>query len=244
MKLFRILVIFTSCIGSFAYAEWDPSCLSQEFAHLLNQRKYINLKKIIISELKNSWCSVEKINLLMDLILLTQPEICVEIGAFTGSSILPIASTLKYINSGEIFAIDAWSNAEATKYLTDNDPNKLWWSQLDMKLIHDSYRFLMNKWSLGGYYTEIFKPSTEAIHDVPGEIDFLHLDGDYSEIGSLQDVELYLPKVKSGGYILLSNFYTIIHREQPKNKSFVLICDTCDIVTSIENNNAVLFRKN
>jgi hypothetical protein len=239
MTIFRTLAIFCSCISALCYAEWDPS-----FLLVLNDTQYKELKMQVMQELKNSWCSTEKINLLMDLTLLTHPRVCVEVGAFTGSSILPVATTLKYLNSGKIFAIDAWSNAEAIQYLEETDPNKEWWSQLDMKFVHNNHQYLMNKWSLRNFCTEISKPSTQAINEIPSNIDFLHLDGDYSEAGSLQDVELYLPKVRSGGYILLSNFYFMINRDQPKIKAFILLCDACEIVASIENDNAVLFRKN
>ncbi|MEN9344192.1 MAG: Methyltransferase domain [Chlamydiota bacterium] len=247
MKWFRMLAVLTLCISSLAYAEWNPSFLLQDESKsldILNNRKYADLKAKVIQELKNSWCSAEKINLLMDLTLLTHPKICVEIGAFTGSSVLPVATTLKYLNSGKIFAVDAWSNAEATKYLADNDPNKQWWSQLDMQSVHNSYQHLINKWSLRNFCAEIFKPSAQAVFDIPSEIDFLHLDGNFSERGALEDAELYLPKVKSGGYILLSNFYLMIGREQPKMKAFVALCDACEVVASIENDNAVLFKKN
>lgn len=59
----------------------------------------------------------------MDVVYTTRPGVCVEIGAFTGSSVLPVAATLKYLGAGKIFAIDAWSNEEAVRYLSPNDPN-------------------------------------------------------------------------------------------------------------------------
>jgi hypothetical protein len=71
----------------------------------------------------------------------------------------------------------------------------------------------------------------------------LHLDGDYSEKGSMQDVELYLPRVKSGGYVLLSNLFTMVKGKAPKMKSFTALFDTCEMVCEIERDNAVLFRK-
>jgi len=243
---FNSLVPFVLCISSLLYAEWDPSVLQStpNFRFFLKKSSYEILKKKIIQELKNSWCSIEKIHLLMDLTLLTRPKVCVEIGACMGASILPVAATLKHLNSGKIFAIDAWSNLEAIKYLADDDPNKQWWAHLDMNSVHAQYQALVKRWSLENVCTEVFGPSTQAINNIPAEIDFLHLDGDYSERGSLEDAELYLPKVKSGGYILLSNFYLMIAREQPKVQTFVALCDQCEIVASIENNNAILFRKN
>lgn len=48
--------------------------------------------------------------------------------------------------------------------------------------------WLINNWNLDSYTTIIHKPSLLAVNDIPDQIDFLHLDGDYSEIGSLRDV--------------------------------------------------------
>ena len=194
-------------------------------------------------ELKNSWCSEEKINLIMDLILLSTPKTCVEVGVHRGASLLPIAATLKYLNGGVVFCVDAWSNMESVRHLKDDDLNKKWWSSVDMNDIYRSFKQLITKWSLKPFCIEIHKSSDQAIDEIPQEIDFLHLDGDYSEIGALQDVELYLPKVKKGGYILLSNLYIMVQREQPKIKAFCALSEHCTIVATIENDNAVLFQK-
>jgi hypothetical protein len=246
MSLLKKLVVIGICVGTVLHAEWNPGSLydeNQDSTLILNNPEYTNLKTQVTQSLTNSWCSEEKINLLMDLALLTHPKICVEIGAFTGSSVLPIAATLKYLGSGEIFAIDAWSNTEAIKHLTNDDPNRTWWSQVDMKAVHSSFQKLTRTWSLKRVCKEIYKSSEQAIHYIPAEIDFLHLDGDYSETGALQDVELYLPKVKIGGYILLSNVYVVINGKQPKIQAFMKLLDTCDIIEEIENGNACLFKK-
>lgn len=240
--------MFLSIIFShFLYSEWDPSILCKHhpnFKNEVTENQYANLKSKVTNALKNTWCSVEKINLLMDLTLLTKPSVSVEVGVFTGSSILPVAATLSYLNSGKVYAVDAWSNDEAILNLNDDDPNKEWWSQVDMTVVHHCFKNLMEQWSLENFCIEHCKSSKQIIDAIPNQIDFLHLDGNYSEIGSLQDVELYLPKVKKGGYILLSNFYLMINREQPKIKAFCALCESCDIIATIENDNAVLFQKN
>ena len=51
----------------------------------------------------------------MDLVVLLQPEVCVEIGVFTGYSFLPIVTTLAFLDAGSAYAIDPWSNAEAVR---------------------------------------------------------------------------------------------------------------------------------
>ena len=245
MTALKKLLALSICFYASLYGDWDVSVLqnTSNSEHILHSPDYINLKSQVKKGLEKSWCSVEKIDLLMDLTALTQPNVCVEIGAFTGSSVLPVAAVLKHLNSGKIFAIDAWSNTVAVQYLANEDPNKQWWSQVDMRSAFKGFQEVKQKWSLGNFCKEIPKPSELAIYDIPGEIDFLNLDGDYSETGSLRDVELYLPKVKSGGYVLLSNLYIMVNREQPKIKSFCSLFESCELVCSIEKDNAVLFRK-
>lgn len=227
-------------------AEWEPEEALTDFDpsafDALIDIDFLSLKGRVIETLKDSWCSKEKINLLMDLVYLTQPKVCVEIGAFTGSSVLPVAATLKLLQFGGIYAIDAWSNQEVVKNLADNDPNKPWWSRVNMSDARRFFDYTVYSWRLNAFCIAIQESSEKAVEQLP-EIDFLHLDGDYSEIGSCRDVELYLPKVKSGGYILLSNVFLMVGEIQPKLKAFCTLFNECDVICEIDNSNAVLFRK-
>lgn len=237
--LFCSLLLLTS---SLTQADWDPEFIENVDVSVLDNVDYQNLKNQVLKALKGSWCSQEKTNLLMDLVLLEKPEVCVEIGAFSGSSILPVGATLQFLKKGKVYAIDAWSNTVATQYWDDKDPNKAWWASLDMKAVHKSYQALISSWKLKNYCQELAMSSENAIKKLES-IDFLHLDGDYSEIGSLNDVQLYLPKVKSGGYILLSNLFVMINGKQPKLASFSALLEDCEIVCEIERDNAILFKK-
>lgn len=246
MSLLKNVVLLCLCFKAFLHAEWNPDFLCQQCEHMqkcLADKQYIDLKAQVSETLRNSWCSQEKINLLMDLTILTCPAVCVEVGVFTGSSILPVAASMSYLNLGTIYAVDAWSNAKAILHLSEDDPNRKWWSQVDMAAAYQMFRDLIEEWSLDRFCIDVCKSSSEAISEIPNQIDFLHLDGDYSETGALQDVGLYLPKVKSGGYILFSNLYFMVKREQPKIKAFCVLCETCDIVATIEKDNVVLFQK-
>jgi hypothetical protein len=236
--LFAASMIFFS---SSLQAEWDPDYFVEDIS-ILKVPGFKNLKAHVLESLVNSWCSQEKANLLMDLVAITKPKVCVEIGAFTGSSVLPVAATLKYLGQGKIFAIDAWSNADAILHLDEDDTNRSWWSAVDMDQAQNTCMQMIKSWSLNSYCTVIKNPSEKAVQQVD-TIDFLHFDGDFSEIGSLQDVKLYLPKVKSGGYILLSNLYITIKSKQPKMKAFCALFEACDMICEIERDNTLLFRK-
>lgn len=47
----------------------------------------------------------------------------------------------------------------------------------------------------------IYKTSEEAIKDIPGNLDFVYIDGNHDYEFVKQDIELYYPKVKDGGVL-------------------------------------------
>lgn len=242
---FLIRIIILSCfLWTSLQASSDLDFLHEEYQTSdINTPAYTALKSDVVKTLENTWVSAEKTHLLMDLVFITHPEVSVEIGAFTGSSILPVAATLKYLNSGTIYAIDAWSNREAVKFLDEDDPNRNWWSQVNMQEAQTTFSTIIRTWSLQNFCKKIHRSSIKAIHEIPKVIDFLHLDGDYSETVSLRDFKVYFPRVKPGGFILLSNVFVMVNGKQPKLKAFEKLIENCEVIAEIENGNSYLFRK-
>jgi len=208
-----------------------------------SEKNLSSLKSKVSSYLQQSWCSQEKINLLMDLVIEKKPQVCVEIGVFTGSSLLPIAVALKQNGSGKIFAIDPWSNAEAVKNLSPSDPNRDWWGKIDMNAALQTFKNMIRTWKVASFCTILHKTSAQAASSIHS-IDLLHLDGNFSHDNSLEDATIYLPKVKLGGYILLSNVLWSSNNEHPKSDSLFYLLEYCDVIQEIEGGNALLLQKN
>ncbi len=216
-----------------------PNCISVPH---WEDPAFNHLKNEVVCYLRGSWCSEEKTRLIMDTVFVSKPEVCVEIGVYSGFSALPIAAALKHLGTGILYAIDAWSNWVATRDMSDDDPNKAWWSQTNMPAALDQFQTALKDWDIGSQCKIIPKPSNAAIERI-SEIDFLHLDGNYSEARSVEDVELYLPKVKKGGYVLFSNAHLVVNNHIPKRKALQRLLDSCTIVDVIENCNCILVRK-
>ncbi len=208
----------------------------------LNDPAFQRLKKQVFEYIKGGWCTDEKAEIIMDCVVCSQPKTCVEIGSFTGSTTLPMLAALKYLGSGHAYLIDAWSNQEAIKGLDNDDPNTAWWSTLNMQAVKNQLLHMLSNWGLNSYSTVIHSSSSQACSRV-NSIDFLHLDGNFSEQGALLDVQLYLPKVNSGGYILISNVLVMIGGKPPKVKSLWPLFEECEIIGETKNSNAILFRK-
>lgn len=214
----------------------------QDHEELLRTLEFSALKNRVFKHMSKGWCTEEKANLIMEVIFRAQPNVCVEVGAFTGSSFLPIVSTLGFLKQGHAYAIDAWSNAEVTKGIPTNSPHYQWWSTVDMELVFQSFLKTIGDPLFTPYHTTINSSSYEAASQFE-RIDFLHLDGNFSEEGSLEDVMLYLPKVSSGGYVLLSNAFFSIDNQYTKMQALEVLLEQCEIIAAVDSNQTILLQR-
>lgn len=185
------------------------------------------------------WCSREKALNFIDLVLEVQPDLCVEVGVFGGSSLFPVASALKFLGEGMIIGIDPWDRMECLRYC---DPAKDrahmdWWGKINLTYVYYSYLNMLRRYELEEQVSTLKVTSEKAAPEV-GEIDILYLDGNHSEYATVLDVKLYLPKVRSGGYIWLND--TLWDSIQP---AVDLLLESCDAIKLIDSGNCILFRK-
>lgn len=167
-----------------------------------------SFKAMTISEMHKvpGWCSEEKAQLMMDLIKENQCTLCVEIGVFSGRSLLPIAKALQYLGKGSLFAIDAWDSKEAVRGFNPGEPSYTWWKELNFTQLHRQSKALIKKKGLSACCTLIQARSVDSAELFEeGSIDFLHLDGNHGEEGAFEDLCSYFPKVREGGFILLND---------------------------------------
>lgn len=208
----------------------------------LNNPLYTILKSKVLTDLQGSWCSDEKATLIMDLVLLEQPKNCVEIGVFTGSSLLPLLISSQFYEGANVYAIDPWSNEATLENLDPESANGVWWSKVDMDGVYSSFETMLREWDLHSRCTVIRKSSKDAISFIQ-EIDFLHIDGNFTNSGRLEDSVLYLPKVKSGGFILISSSLSQLNPEDSEKNAFCYLLDHCQLISRIDGSRGALFKK-
>jgi hypothetical protein len=200
------------------------------------------LERETVEYLKDSWCSEQKAKLLLELVVVTRPGACVEIGAFSGSTTLPMLAGLRYLDAGRAYVVEPWSNAEAIRGLPSGDVNTAWWAAVDMTTVRSQFDRMLETWSLGSWCEVLPLASREAISAVPA-IDLLHLDGNFSEEGAALDSELYLPKVVPGGHVVLSNVLVTVAGAPTKMRALWPLFDACDVLGEVDGGNSLLFRK-
>jgi hypothetical protein len=225
--------------------EWYPECLP--VAHptdldVVKEAAFVELERRVLDALTNTWCSADKARLLLALVVVTRPDVSVEIGAFTGSCTLPMLAGLQYLDRGRAYVVEPWSTDEAVRGLPDGEINTTWWGGLDMPAIRRQFEAMLERWSLAARCEVIAEPSRDAVSRVP-PMDFLHLDGNFSEAGALADTELYLPRLVAGGYVLLSNVFVSVGGKLTKVKALWPLFDQCEIVAEVDDGNTLLFRK-
>lgn len=153
-----------------------------------------------VINLLEGWCSEEKSNKLYDLIIKTKPSKLVEIGVFGGKSLLSQAFALKDNNQGIIHGVDSWKVNDCIDGM-QNESAINWWNTLDYEKIYNGCKSSIENNNLQNYIKLHRMSSEEYSKMIDYEIDILHIDGNHEEESSCKDVELYLPKVKKGGYI-------------------------------------------
>ncbi len=204
--------------------------------------KIDDLKQYVAKYLPSfeGWCSKEKAFHFIDLVLETRPSRCVEIGVFGGSSIFPVASALKLLDEdGVVIGIDPWDKLECIKYFdpVKDEVDLKWWGNLNLDRIYYSYTNLIRRFNLQDYCLTIRATSKDAVSEID-EIDILYIDGNHGEEATNLDVQLYLPKVRSGGYIWMNDSLW-----ESRQDALDLLLEECDAVKIIDNGNCILFKK-
>jgi GR25 family glycosyltransferase involved in LPS biosynthesis len=177
---------------------------------------------------------------LLDFLHDKKPKSCVEIGTFGGLISYQIAKTLDFLQEGSLHSIDAWDCVLAAEGVKERALSR-YWSDLDMETIYQGFQKMLKTQNIEKYCHPIRQDSRKAAALFQEDsIDFLYIDGNFSPEGSLQDVLLYFPKVKKGGYIWLNGA-----RLPTKHASVAFLMKHCTWIKeySAENKSILLQKK-
>lgn len=202
-----------------------------------------SIKKEVLESLPKveGWCSKEKAETIIDLVLKEKLESCVEIGVHGGASALPIASALKLNGKGTLYAIDPWENKECI--IGQDEPNADWWSKKNLKKVYRRFVRALNKHELTDNVIVLKMTSEKALDRVPEKIDFLHIDGNHCEESVAFDVNNYFPKVKIGAIIVCDDYKWEIFGAPSTKKAYDSIMSSCEIIAQTDDGNCIFLRR-
>lgn len=157
----------------------------------------------LLTEIKavvpNGWCSKEKASHLYSLIREHKPKLSIEIGAFSGSSLIPIGIGHKDNNSGVVLGIDTWSAAAAIKGHNDQ-ANDEWWKKINFPSIYAECNNAIDHFQLNDYCGTVRLDSVVfGGLLLNASVGFIHQDGNHSEEVTCEEVNLYYEKLETGG---------------------------------------------
>ena len=154
----------------------------------------------------DGWCWLDKAMTLCSYIEKERPSVVVDLGIFGGRSMIPMALQLRdNADGGVCYGIDPWTNTAALE--GEHKPeDSAWWGKVNLNDVMMKFLWRIQELGLIDFAVPI-RATSQAVHAIfPKEsIDFLHIDSNHSELASLRDIALYVPKVRSGGLICLDD---------------------------------------
>jgi Methyltransferase domain len=132
----------------------------------------------------------------------------IEIGVYRGRSLLPVATMLKIAGAGVATGIDPWVADEALQEDTHAvGPEVNEWVRSHPW--DDTYQSVVDRieqYSLTEHCRILRMTSEAAAPQIPdASVGLVHVDGNHDRAAVEQDVELYLPKLKPGGFLVLDD---------------------------------------
>lgn len=155
-------------------------------------------------------CDKIKGNLIKDLIIKTNAQLCVEIGVFKGSSLMYFAEALE-ITKGKVIGIDPYTIGSLINKIPDERLNTYFYDvlfkdQIILDNLYDGLIKIINENELKDIVSLIRSKSEDYHTNLEKEsIDILHIDGNHDEEYVTKDILFYLPLVKKGGHIIMDD---------------------------------------
>lgn len=152
----------------------------------------------------SGWCDPAKGLALAELVIKEKCLNCLEVGVFSGKSLISTAYGLRENGTGVIHGIDSWSTPDCIVDVDAKDAE--WWTKnVDLPAIYEECLRHIDNTGLGRFITLHRTSSLIAAKYLDGPFDLLHIDGCHSEWSSTSDVTLWLPRLRAGGFLVMDD---------------------------------------
>jgi hypothetical protein len=132
----------------------------------------------------------------------------IEIGVYRGRSLLPVATMLRIAGAGVATGIDPWSADAALQedtHAVGPEVNE-WVRAHPWEETYQSVVQRIEDYGLTEHCRILRMTSEEAAPQFEEtSVELVHVDGNHDQAAVERDIELYLPKVKPGGFLVLDD---------------------------------------
>lgn len=154
-----------------------------------------------VISMPHGWCSLEKAKCLSAFVLATRPNLVVELGCWSGRSLISMALACKEVGYGKVIGIDPYEAAASVEGQTGE--NAKWWSR---QQAHDEmYAYCLSKIHEFGVQTITQLQRIRSDDYKPdGPINLLHHDANHGP-QALKDIQRLSPFVPVGGWVAMDD---------------------------------------
>jgi hypothetical protein len=155
-------------------------------------------------------CSADKAYMMGYLIRRFGMKTTVDIGVYRGRSFFPQALAHSMYTRGMVYGVDPYDAAEALEQ--QNEPLKErirdFVEETDFQALYAEVVSRREQLSLSGHSILLRKTAADAIHyfkehDV--RFDLIHIDGNHDTEKVMEDVRLYLPRLRRKGFVIMDD---------------------------------------
>ena len=140
------------------------------------------------------WCTPEKAQRLLDLVIESNSQITCELGVFGGRSFIPLALAHKQKGTGFALGIDAWKK-EASLEGTNSLENNEYWSKINYTKVYRQCIYDIQVNDVDDFCSLIRMRSQDAGFLIADNvIDILHQDSAHNIETITTELNLWIPK--------------------------------------------------
>lgn len=152
------------------------------------------------------WLSQEAGEAMTAQLRAVRPKLCVEIGVYSGQSLILIAEQLRRNGGGLVYGIDPWTADAAKEGFPDGSYDD-WAEKVSLVPAHTEAMMDIAEKGLWPWVRIITARSQDAKECFrTGTVDWLHLDGNHSEDLALQDCHDWVyVRLRSGAYVWIDD---------------------------------------
>lgn len=167
-----------------------------------NSRDLVGLlRQVRESAMPGAWPPLDKMQGMALLVAALRPELAVEIGVWTGDSLIPQLLAMKFVDKGKAIAIDPWSSKASIENQTAE--NQKWWGDVDHDVAYATFMRRLDEHGVADR-CQVVRAASDMFDPSAFVIDLLHVDGNHGP-QAMRDVDRYAPRVRVGGILVLDD---------------------------------------